>query len=166
MLGFVIGTACAACLIGMAVTRRHRRWHAEHGHYEGGHGHHHHRGPWRGRHGRGFGPGRMVGWVLRDLRLTNEQRRELDASFEAWRDRAAEIRKSLRQKRREAAELLRGEAYDETKATAIEQDLEAMARSLGGETTTFAAKAHAILDPSQRARLADLLEFGPRHSHC
>lgn len=159
MLGFVIGTVCAACLIGIVVRRRHRRWHGEHGH------HHHHRGPWRGRHGHSFGPGRMVSWLLSDLRLTNEQRRELDTSFEAWRDRAAEIRKSLRQKRREAAELLRGEAYDEAKATAIEQDLEAMARSLGGETTTFAAKAHAVLDASQRARLADLLEFGPRHSH-
>lgn len=152
MLGFVIGTVCAVCLVGLVVRRR------RYGH------HHHHRGPWRGR---GFGPRRMVGWLLQDLRLTNEQRRELDASFEAWRDRAAEIRKSLRQKRREAAELLRGETYDETRATAIEQELEAMARTLGGETTTFAAKAHAILDASQRARLADLVEFGPRHSaHC
>lgn len=178
MIGFAIGSAC---LVGLAVLRRGRfgkrgcaggasgrcgrgpEGHSTCGRagVEGGPG----CGAWRsgpGSFGRRFGGWRGGAWgALRSLGLSRAQWVTLRDGFEELRDVALGQRAVLRRSRQALVGVLRGEAFEEATLRAAYAEHDAALAALRTATTAFVARAHATLEPSQRARLAEWLELGP-----
>jgi Spy/CpxP family protein refolding chaperone len=105
--------------------------------------HHHRRGPWG---------------LMRALELDRDQREELRDLF--W-----ELRRSAREMRRgdewmRLVEALAQPAFDRGKVEAVAQEKAAAFDRLRAQAVQAVERAHAILRPEQRAKLADWFHVG------
>ncbi|HVR60464.1 MAG TPA: hypothetical protein VMU50_01120 [Polyangia bacterium] len=179
MIGCVLATLG---VIGLAKVAHARRYGCYAGPCGGGfwrrhhHGfgrfHHcgwHHGGPTGGDFDDDFGPGSGAGHgrfflrgALDSLEMTPAQERVVFAAWEEMRDAGRELRGELRASRKDIAASFRKPVHDEVLFGELyarhDRALEALRKAFVGAT----AKVHEALDERQRARLADLIESGPR----
>ena len=154
MFGFIFGTAC---LVGLAVVAA------------------------RGRRHRGFrrhGGFRRWGtyWVFERLETTPAQEKAILGVIDSLREKARDFATNARGARKDVASAFRGDAFDESAFAALfDGHLGAMG-NLRDEFAKAASLIHETLTDTQRRRLAEILESGPRwgwgyghshgHGHC
>ena len=126
-------------------------------------------GPWHGygpgpRDDAGFGYGRdrWMWVVLSRLDLSPAQEKVVRAELETLKQKARTIRDEGSQSRSDMARAVRGEEFEEGALASMfirhDDRLHGLREDLGGAL----GRIHAVLDPAQRERLADLIERGPR----
>ena len=162
-----------------------RRWHRHHG----GWGHHHwghNRFGYPGFDdgpgaefgndndlGDGFGPGASDGprgfgrrivmrSVLDQLEATPAQERVIVAAAEEFQAEAAKFRGELRKSRGDIAGAFRKPTFDEVALGELYARHDTAIEGLRRAFVGLGAKVHDALDEKQRARLADIIESGPR----
>lgn len=188
MFGFVLGTMCLVGLGMMARRRRywrsyaygygpgghygyghgcghdaHHGWHGHHGHHGPGHHGHHGHGPWQGH---GWGGGRSRWWrgglalALRRLQATPDQeqviREELDTLASAFREHREEWRAS----RHDVAEAVRAESFDATIMGELFGRHDERLTDMRKAVMEALGRIHAVLDDTQRQRLAEMIDQG------
>ena len=165
MFGFVLGTVCLLGLAAIGGGRCHGgRWE----HREARWGHHGH-GPC-GHHGRGLfrggrfahdGFGRAAGEVLkRKLGIDEDQEGIVDHALADLRASLKELGEELHDTRGVLGDAFRGESVDDAAlASAFARQDEAIGRARR-EIVSALKQIHAVLDPDQRARAADLVGAG------
>jgi Spy/CpxP family protein refolding chaperone len=132
----------------------------------GGYGHvtDHATGHWGGPWWRGAGPGRSF-WLralFARLDTTPGQEREIRAAIEEFQRAAREARGGLAGARVDLARAIGAEQFDELAASEAGSRADATAAAIKDALTTALKRVHAVLDPKQRERLAELVEKGPR----
>ncbi len=189
MIGCVLGTLGIIGLVKFARARRYGYFGGPCGgggggfwrhHHHHGFGRFHHRG-WYGRGpyggggygdddgsddmgpGGGGGHGRVfLRGALDSLEMTPAQERVVFAAWDEMREAGGKLRGELRASRKDIAATFRKPVHDEVLFGELyarhDRALEELRRSFVGAT----AKVHEALDERQRARLADLIESGPR----
>lgn len=129
--------------------------------------------PWARRWGRGShrGWGDPVGgghrreflWsTLAALDLTPAQDKVVRAEISRVKDRARVLRDEAGPSRADVARAVRGDDLDETALADMFVRHDDRMRELREDVAGALGRIHAALDPEQRARLADLIEAGPR----
>jgi Spy/CpxP family protein refolding chaperone len=96
--------------------------------------------------------------VLSDLNLTPEQEASVRDILRDARADAGRIREAAAGLRTDLASALRRESFDETIAGEVLGKLDESVDGARKQVLDILARLHQVLDPSQRARLADLLE--------
>ena len=160
---------------------RHHFHHGHHGHGGGWHGGGWGRGGWQGgpeagwdgadygdtrsdwRGGRGYGRDYFIATVLDRIGATPVQERTVRAAFDELRTEARRAGGGqLKELRADISAALRKPAFDEVLLGELfarhDRAIEDVRKAFVG----FMAKTHDALDEEQRARLADLVEKGPR----
>lgn len=160
MLGFLIGIASLVGLI--AVLRSGRRcggargWHGGcHGRHGGHGGHHRHGGHERGARG-------WMRWLFSRLDTTPGQEKEIARAVEDFVAEARVLEREGKASRDDVARALRAEALDENQLGELFSRHDDALRELQKAFATALGRIHAALEPEQRARLAELIESGPR----
>jgi Spy/CpxP family protein refolding chaperone len=100
----------------------------------------------------------LLGWVLADLHLTPEQEGAVSDIVRDARAHAGRIREAATGLRTDLAGALRRDSFDETVAGDLLGKLDEGVDGARKQVLDVLARLHQVLDPSQRARLADLLE--------
>lgn len=162
MIGCIALSAFLA-VMAFKVLRHHRRgmcaaggppWAADGGHHH--HHGHHRRGPWRGG-GRG-----MMWALLARLDLSPAQDKVVRAELEKLKDRARSVKEEAQASRGDMARSIRGESFEEGALAEMFVRHDDRMHDLRGEVAGALGRIHAVLDPEQRERLAEILEKGPR----
>jgi Spy/CpxP family protein refolding chaperone len=131
MMGLLLGIG-GGLLIGGLIQRRRA---CRHGH--------HRRGPWG---------------LLRALELDPRQRHDLRGLFYELRETAAGMRG--RDDWMRLVEALAQPSFDRAKVEAVAAEKTAAFERLRGQAISAIERAHAILRPDQRAKLADWFQVG------
>lgn len=185
MIGFLIGTACLIGLI--KVIRHQRRAYGWRGMGWGGYGHGGYgrcgggscsRGRWdrfggyRDHDDEGFdGPPWARGFdrapfflhaIFRQLDATPGQEKVIKAAVEEVRAAAKDMKSELRTSRGDLGKALRAESFDEVLFGEMFGRHDAAMDGFRKTVMGAFAKVHAALDEKQRAKLAELVENGPR----
>jgi uncharacterized membrane protein len=175
MFGFLFGTACLITIAAL-VRRRRRRWargetmghgcgHHRHFGRHWHHDHHDHHDAYDG--GGGFPrwdgpPAGVARFIASRIDATPEQYRVIRNELETFLETARPLRREIRLSRDDVAKAMRTDAFDEEimgESFARQDDnLTEVRKALVGALATI----HDALDERQRARLASLLESGPR----
>ncbi|MEM6990720.1 MAG: hypothetical protein AAF721_09490 [Myxococcota bacterium] len=178
MFGFVIGMACLA---GMAMMFRHRRYQRYGYGYGGGygrgcgpgrfgggprgyHGHGGEGGGWEpgyggGRFGgrRGWGP---LGMLISRLEATPEQERLIRGELEQLFEQASGLKREMRLSKDDVAKAMRADSLDEEvmgeSFARQDEQIEEVRKAFVGAL----ARIHDVLDDRQRRRLAEMMERG------
>lgn len=181
MIGCVLGTLGVIGLIKMARARRYGCFAGPCGGGFWRHHHHHgfggfpHRGWNRGWDDGGFagpddfGPGGGGGGgrvflrgALDSLEMTPAQERVVFAAWDELREAGGKLRGEVRASRRDIAASFRKPVHDEVLFGELyarhDRAIEELRKAFVGAT----ARIHEALDERQRARLADIIESGPR----
>jgi len=135
----------------------------------GGCGSHWRGGPWDGngdggpsrRHG--FGPGGSF-WLrglFSRLDTTPGQEREIRAAIEELQHTAVDLKSGLRGSRDDVARAVGGEVFDDAAFAEASTRADVTAGQLKDAFANALRKIHAVLDPKQRERLAELVAKGP-----
>lgn len=126
---------------------------------------------WRwGRHGggRGFGGGRRR-WMFRrlfqHLDTTPGQEKVISQAAENVERAAYQARDSFFTSRSDFAKAMRGEHFESETVDARFEAQQASVDEVKKAVKEAFQQVHEALSPDQRNRLADLIEFGPRHMH-
>jgi len=191
MIGCLILGTFGAMFVARMIRYR-MAWGCHGGYRHHFHGHHGHHGPWGGGwHGGGWGPdtqggdpgwgsedhGEGRGWggrrgfgrdyvlatVLDRIGATPVQERTVRAAFEEFRTEAKRAGGGeVKELRRDIASALRKPAFDEVLLGELfarhDRAIEDVRKAFVG----FMAKTHDALDEEQRARLAEMIDKGPR----
>ncbi|MCC6746013.1 MAG: periplasmic heavy metal sensor [Deltaproteobacteria bacterium] len=161
MLGFLIGTIS---LVGLVKVLRGGcgRGHCHgHGHGHGRCGGHRHRCHHGGGHG-GFGPRRWLNGLFDRLGTSAAQEKVIVEAAEEVRRAAEKVGAEVRQTRPNLASALRSETLDATELRQVFARAEVELKELPDALAEAVVKIHAVLDESQRQRLARWLESGGR----
>ena len=191
MIGCLILGTFGAMFVARMIRYR-MAWGCHGGYRHHFHGHHGHHGPWGGGwHGGGWGPdtqggdpgwgsedhGEGRGWggrrgfgrdyvlatVLDRIGATPVQERTVRAAFEEFRTEAKRAGGGeVKELRRDISSALRKPAFDEVLLGELfarhDRAIEDVRKAFVG----FMAKTHDALDEEQRARLAEMIDKGPR----
>jgi Spy/CpxP family protein refolding chaperone len=109
------------------------------------------------------GPGRSF-WlrgIFSRLDTTPGQEREIRAAIEELQTTARTAAGGLRNARGDLARAIGGEVFDEVAASEASTRADATSTAIKDAVASALRRIHAVLDPTQRARLAELLEKGP-----
>lgn len=141
MFGFLIGTLSLIGLVKVARWGRYGHWHG------GGHG----------------GPRR---WMLRRLfqalDTTPGQEKVIGDAFDALRAKGFAVRDAFEKARRDMAQAMRAEHFDGDAYNAAKDAQRAAIDALEAQLKESLQAVHEALNPEQRKRLGDFLEYGPR----
>ncbi len=133
-------------------------WGGHHGRHHGAWG-----GPW---HGFGPGPqsergGRWVYSLLARLDLSPAQEKVVRAEIETLKQKVKTVRDEGAKSRSDMARSVRGEDFEEDALATMfirhDDQLHTLRQDLGGAL----GRIHAVLDPAQRERMAEMIEKGP-----
>lgn len=123
------------------------------------------RAPWRGARWRRGGGGPGSSFWLRGLfaRLdtTPGQEREIRAAIEELLSSTRDAKAGLKGVREDLARAVRGESFDEIAAGEASVRANVATAAVKDAFEAALKRVHAVLDASQRERLAELLEQGP-----
>ncbi len=146
MFGFFIGALSLVGLIKVLKWGRSARW-------QGGAG----------------GPRR---WMLRRLfqalDTTPGQEKVLSDAFDALRAKGFAVRDAFEKARRDMAQAMRAEHFDGEAYAAAKDAQRSAVDALEAQLKESMQAVHEALQPEQRKRLADFMEYGPRgfgHGH-
>jgi uncharacterized membrane protein len=150
-----IALAAFLGLLAFKLIRHHRYACAGRGGFSGGppwahHHRHHHRG---GRH-------RFLWHALSRLDLTPAQEKVVKAEVEQLKDKARNLRDEGKSARGDIASSIRGDSFEEEALAAMFIRHDDLLHGLRGDLAGALGRIHAVLDPEQRERLADLIERG------
>ncbi|HTM22142.1 MAG TPA: periplasmic heavy metal sensor [Kofleriaceae bacterium] len=155
-------TAIALALLGLFIFKRHhwRRHAYGYGGCGGGCGrrgrwHHHHHDH---DHDRGGGPEDL----LYRLNLTQEQEKVVRTEVRKVVDAVRGLRDERDQTRGDLARSVRGDGLDEVALGEMFARHDEKLEGLRNEVVGALGRVHAVLEPGQRERLADLIESGLR----
>jgi Spy/CpxP family protein refolding chaperone len=112
---------------------------------------------------RGGGIGRSF-WlraIFSRLDTTPGQEKEIRSAIEEFRAAARESKDSLAASRSSVAQAVKGEVFDEIAIGDATVKADAATGKVKSALEAALRRIHAVLDPKQRARLAELLEQGP-----
>ncbi len=159
MIGFVIGGIAAWGIYRAVRYRRHRRHFAGGYGFESGRGQcgsvggwgHSHRRWGRGRWGAAYG-------LFRWLDTTPGQEKALRDTAEKLIDEAKRWRQSMTGSFPELARVLRDESFDEEQVARVMKEQQATVDQIKSSVQDTLREMHAVLDQSQRGRLADWIE--------
>lgn len=160
MFGFLFGFACLIALIVVLRKEMHAKWGGSCGGHRGWHGHGS-CGP-DGGHGGGFWAHRdmflrrMFGW----LGTSPNQEKAIKETMNKMQEAVSAAKRDLWLTREQLAVLFRSDSFDETLVSdMISRHDEAVERVRNAAVDSL-AKVYEILDPDQRAKLAEWLEQG------
>jgi uncharacterized membrane protein len=195
MFGFVLGAACLVGLGVMARRRRRWYARAYGCGYDGPgcgfhghHGHHGSHGPWGGGggyepEGGGWAGPRGDGWagsrggfgsrwwrgglfaVMRRLQLTPDQQTVVREELEQLGATLREHRQEWGQSRHDVAQAVRGESFDATVMGELFGRHDERLGEVRKAVMEALGKIHAVLDETQRQRLAELIDRGASPFH-
>ncbi len=152
MFGFLIGSAC---LVGLAAARcRGARGPRGCGSYSGD-------GACARGGGSGGGGRRGIFGFLASLNLSRTQWKVAHSAFEELRDEVHKQRPESRKTREELAALISGATFEEGAFGPMFARHDAVLAVMRPAFARSFAKVHAVLEPGQRDRLAELVELGP-----
>jgi hypothetical protein len=159
MIGCFLAAVGAVGLVKLIHARRHGcgvgRWGG------GGWHDHDHRGGHFRRRG-GFGRRFFLRGIMDRLETTPAQERVIVAAADEFHEATRKLRGELRKSRGDVAAAFRRPSFDEVLLGELyarhDSAIEELRRSFVG----LGAKVHDALDEKQRARLADMIESGPR----
>lgn len=156
MFGFLIGFLSLFGLIAVLKSGRRcgRGWHG--GGWHGRHGHH----GWHGEHGGGSRG--WLRWISSRLDATRGQEKEIAQAVEEFLGKARELRREGKASRDDVAKVLRNDSLDETQLGELFSRHDDALRELQKAFAGALGRIHAALEPEQRAKLAELIESGPR----
>ncbi len=146
MHGFIIGAAIAIGLIWLG-----RRAARMHGCRHGG---------WRHRHGSRYGRGRRRRWLWRifdRLDTSPGQEKAIRGHINALMDQVTTAKRDFHRSGDDLARAMRGESFDEDAVGASFAVQDDALRELRLAFVETLAQIHEILDPEQRAELADMI---------
>lgn len=150
------------------LRRRHYGWHGYgpgfHPCHRGRHWHGHGHGP-RGAWGPRGGFGRTTWWLyplFQRLDTTPGQEKVIRREAEEFRTAMLDMRGEMVGSRADVAKALRGESLDETALGELFARHDDHIRSMRERAVSALARIHDALDEHQRARLAEIIESGPR----
>jgi Spy/CpxP family protein refolding chaperone len=153
----------AAGIIGLVALVKRAFFHRRFGHGGGGcgsRGHGHWRGHWRGRHGGGPGGSWWLRALFSRLDTTPGQEREIRAAIEEVQSVAREAKQGVFGSRENIAKAVGGEVFDPSAIDDASAQLDAATARVKEAFRASLEKVHAVLDPKQRERLAELLQKG------
>jgi uncharacterized membrane protein len=104
--------------------------------------------------------------VLRRIRARPEQERAVLAETDALAQALQALRGDARALRVDLADLIAAPALDAGRVDAALDARLARLAELRGRFAEAVSRIHALLDPAQRAALAELVRSGPRHARC
>ena len=157
MCGFILGALGGLAAVAVASRLRGRCGHG--GCHGGGHfrrhfGHH---------FGGGFGPGRMF-WMMRELDLSPQQKREVGELFFRVKEKVSALRFRAFGGLDTIVDAVAAPEFDRNAVEqAAAQHLEAVG-AVKQELVESLAKLHATLTPAQRDRLRQMVSGGGRPS--
>lgn len=137
MFGFLVGTVCLIALV--KVVRGGGRW----GHHAGG------RRRWAMR------------YVFERLGTTPGQERVIEEVVDEVERKGRAVKEELSKLRADVAKAMRGEQFDTAQAREAMDRQQTLIDELRAAAIAGMQKIHEALDPEQRKRVGDLLEFGP-----
>lgn len=141
MFGILIGTLSLVGLIKVLKWGRHGRWH-------------------------GGGAGGPRRWMLRRLfealDTTPGQEKVSGDAFDALRAKGYAVRDAFEKARRDMAQAMRAEHFDGDAYNAAKEAQRGAMDALEAQLKESLQAVHEALQPEQRKRLADFMEFGPR----
>lgn len=108
-----------------------------------------------------LGKNRFLRRLFFHLDTTPGQEREIRASLDELRERAADAARGVREAKASLGKSLEGEVFDEAAFEALSARIDAASAQMKDAAAGALRRVHAVLDPSQRARLAALLARGP-----
>jgi uncharacterized membrane protein len=158
MLSILFGLACLAGLF--HLNRHHFAGH----HGACGHDAHHPRGRFRAGH---RFLRHKLDRVLRAVRATPEQATEIRSVFDDLRGELENTKSTLSGQRRDLAEALRDDSVHQERVEVVFTAQRDALEGVQGAVKRALDRVHAVLDPVQRARLADFMAgergipFGP-----
>jgi hypothetical protein len=112
--------------------------------------------------GRGFGRRFIIQRVLDSLETSPAQEKVIFSAAEEFRDEAKKFRGELRKSRGDVAGAFRKASFDEVMLGELYARHDTAIEGLRKAFVGLGAKVHDALDEKQRARLADIIESGPR----
>jgi uncharacterized membrane protein len=152
-----IALAAFLGLLALKLIRHHRYACAGRGGFTGGppwarhhHRHHHH----------GGGRPRLLWHALARLDLTPAQEKVVKAEVEQLKDKARNLKDEGKSARGDLARAVRGDDFDEEALAAMFIRHDELLHGLRGDLAGALGRVHAVLDASQRERLAELIERG------
>jgi len=113
-------------------------------------------------HSRRGGPGRSF-WLrslFARLDTTPGQEREIRAAIEELRDRARDAKSGVGETREGIGQAVAGESFDEAAFESVTARFDATAEKMKDAAAVALRRIHAVLDPKQRERLAELVSRG------
>jgi len=119
-------------------------------------------GPWGySRWGRGPGGSFWLRALFSRLDTTPGQEREIRAAVEELQKSAWEAKDEIKGGREDLAKAIAGEVFDEIAIGEATVRADASTRKVKDAFEATLRKVHAVLDPKQRERLAELIAKGP-----
>ena len=117
--------------------------------------------PW-GRRGHHRGGPRSFFWhALARLDLTPAQEKVVKTEVDQLKQKARGLKEEGKSARGDMARSIRGDSFEEEVLAAMFIRHDDLLHGLRGDLAGALGRIHAVLDPEQRERLADLLESGP-----
>jgi Spy/CpxP family protein refolding chaperone len=144
MFGFLVGTVSLIALV--KVLRGGGRW---------------------GHHAGGYGQGRrrwMLRFISERLGATPGQEKVIQEVIDEVEAKGRAVREEISQLRTNVAKAMRGETFDTAQAREAMDKQQTLIDELRAAAVAGMQKIHEALDPEQRKRVGDLLEFGPRYA--
>lgn len=113
-----------------------------------------------GGHGGGIGGSFWLRALYERLDTTPGQEREIRAAIEELRERARDAKTGLPETRQNIGKAIAGDTFDESAFEAVSARFDATAEKMKDALSAALKRIHAVLDPKQRERLADIVGRG------
>jgi Spy/CpxP family protein refolding chaperone len=114
----------------------------------------------RGGHRGGIGGSFWLRMLYARLDTTPGQEREIRAAIEELRDRAKDAKSGMLETRESLGKSVAGETFDDAAFEAVSARVDATSEKMKDALSSALKRVHAVLDPKQRERLADLVSKG------
>ena len=154
----MIGCIALTAFLGLAafkIIRHHRYACAGYGRWGGG-------PPWS-HHGRHHGGRHSMMWhALARLDLSPAQEKVVKAEVAQLKEKARGLKEEGKSARGDMARSIRSDTFEEGALAAMFIRHDDILHNLRGDLAGALGRIHAVLDPEQRERLAEMLESGPR----
>jgi Spy/CpxP family protein refolding chaperone len=118
------------------------------------------RGWGRGGHRGGIGGSFWLRMLYTRLDTTPGQEREIRAAIEDLRDRAKDAKSGMLETRENLGKSIAAETFDDAAFEAVSARVDATSEKMKDALSAALKRIHAVLDPKQRERLADLVSRG------
>ena len=115
---------------------------------------------WGGGHRGGIGGSFWLRMLYARLDTTPGQEREIRTALEELRERARDAKSGMLETRENLGKSVAGEEFDTAAFEAVSARIDATSEKMKDAASSALRRIHGVLDPKQRARLADLVSRG------